>query len=105
MVVNIALFHLGEIELPHPCVTQPWSIDRQQVFPLESLDTSKDRYTPTSHSKMGVLGTLYANTLLFIADVSVRLLAPGPETIATEEHRKEMHQAETTRTNDAMSFV
>ena len=54
---------------------------------------------------MGVLGTLYANTLLFIADVSVRLLAPGPETIATEEHRKEMHKAETTRTNDAMSFV
>ena len=54
---------------------------------------------------MGVLGTLYANTLLFIADVSVRLLAPGPEAITTEEHRKEMHQAETTRTNDPMSFV
>jgi hypothetical protein len=69
------------------------------------LESGKDRYTPTSDSNMGVFGKLYANTLLFIADVSVRLLAPGPETIVTEEHRKEMHEAETTPTNDAMSFV
>ena len=81
--------------VPHPCVTQPWSIDREQEFSPEILDTSKDRYTPTGDSKMGVLGTLYANTLLFIAHVSVRLLAPGPETIAAEEHRKEMHEADT----------
>lgn len=91
--------------VPHPCVTQPWSIDREQEFSPEILDTSKDRYTPTGDSKMGVLGTLYANTLLFIAHVSVRLLAPGPETIAAEEHRKEMHEAETNRTNGATSFV
>lgn len=81
------------------------SIDRQQVFSPEVLNTRKDRYTSKSDIKMGMLGTIYANTLLFIADVSVRLLAPGPETIATEGHQEEMHQAETNRTNDAMSFV
>jgi hypothetical protein len=54
---------------------------------------------------MGMLGTLYANTLLLIADVSVRLFAPGSETIATKEYQKEMHKAETNPTNYSTSFV
>lgn len=38
---------------------------------------------------MGIIGTLYANFLLWIADVSVRLFAPPPETVTAPDYQRD----------------
>jgi hypothetical protein len=45
--------------------------------------------------KMGMIGTIYANILLSIADVSVRLFAPSPEIIAVPQDGFVKHDAQT----------
>lgn len=66
--------------VPHPCITLRSSIHTLTISPNphNPLEIDLQRSFVTT---MGVIGILYANLLLGIADVSARLFAPPPGNI------------------------